>query len=98
MKLKHFAVLGTILTASLTGPATSQVVGEWRYGLLPDVPSSFRITRDPAHPERMTGVGDLNGHLMVLVGEFHNLKWYGTWYWYGPGSVRLPGLRTWRLF
>lgn len=92
--LKPVLIAAAGLAAIGASPATAQVVGEWQYEALPDTPSSFRITRDPAHPERMTGMGDLGGHLMVFVGEFRNLKWYGTWYWYGPGSVRLPNLRT----
>lgn len=92
--LKRILIAGAGLAALHAAPAAAQVVGEWQYTILPDTPSSFRITRDPAHPQRMTAVGDLGGHLIAFVGEFRNLKWYGTWYWYGPGSVRLPGLRT----
>ena len=75
-------------------PAAAQVVGEWQYEAIPGTPSSIRITRDPANPERMIGVGDLNGSLIAFVGEFRNLRWYGTWYWYGPGNFRLRGLRS----
>lgn len=92
--LKRILIAAAGFAALGSSPATAQVVGEWQYEALPDTPSSFRITRDPAHPERMTAVGDLGGHLIAFVGEFRNLKWNGTWYWYAPGGVRLPNLRT----
>ena len=94
MTNRIMSIGAALLAAMFASPAAAQVVGEWQYEILPDVPSSFRITRDAAHPNRMIATGDLGGHLMVFVGDFRNLKWYGTWYWYGPGSVRLPGLRT----
>lgn len=92
--LKRILIAGAGLAALLASPAAAQVVGEWQYELFPGEPASFRITRDPAHPERMYATGDLHGNLIAFVGEYRNLRWYGTWYWYGPGSVRLPGLRT----
>ncbi len=91
---KRILIAAAGLAALPALPVQAQVVGEWQYEAVPDVPSSIRITRDPAHPERMIGVGDLNGSLIAFVGNFRNLKWYGTWYWYGPVRDRLPGLRT----
>jgi hypothetical protein len=92
--LKRILFSAAGLAGLFASPAQAQVVGEWQYEAIAGTPSSIRITRDRAHPDRMTGVGDLNGSLIVFVGEFRNLKWYGTWYWYGPRNVRLPGLRT----
>jgi hypothetical protein len=92
--LKRIMIAGAGLAALQATPSAAQVVGKWQYELFPGEPTSFRISRDPAHPELMYATGYLHGSLIAFVGEFRNLKWYGTWYWYGPGSVRLPGLRT----
>lgn len=92
--MKRILIAGAGLAALQATPAAAQVVGEWQYELFPGEPASFRITRDRAHPERMYATGELHGSLVAFVGEYRNLRWYGTWYWYGPGSVRLPGLRS----
>lgn len=92
--MKRSVLTAAAIAAFPAAPAAAQVVGEWQYEAIPGTPSSIRITRDPANPERMIGVGDLNGSLIAFVGEFRNLRWYGTWYWYGPGNFRLRGLRS----
>lgn len=82
------ASVGYLLAAA---PATAQVVGEWQYEAY-DFPSSIRITRDRADPRKMTGVGDLGGHLVVFTGTYSNLRWHGLWFWWGAGDSPPRGI------
>lgn len=88
---KKFAIAALSNALFLASPAPAQVVGEWQYQAF-DFPSSIRITRDPADPRKMTGVGDLGGHLVVFTGTFVNLTWHGSWFWWGDGAAPPPGI------
>lgn len=92
--IKRTILVGAGLASLGAMPAKAQVVGEWQYELFPGEPASIRITRDRAHPERMYATGELHGSLIAFVGEYRNLRWYGTWYWYGPANARMPSLRA----
>lgn len=88
------ALVAAIAAPLLATPASAQVVGNWKFRLGDEQGVNFTIARHPTNPRILIGEGTIDDRRLVFFGEFRNLKWYGTWYWYGPGSRRLPGLRT----
>lgn len=91
---RQIALAAALAAPLLAAPASGQVVGEWKFRLEEAQSVTLAVTRDPSNPGILIGEGTIDGRRLVFVGEFRNLKWVGTWYWYGPGSRRLPGLRT----
>lgn len=89
---KSILLAGAALAVPNATPAAAQIVGEWQYQAIADSPASFRVTRDPANPRKMTAVGDLGGHLVVFEGTFVNLTWSGNWYWWGDGATPPSGI------